>query len=161
MKFRLVILYSFILFTMSSCKLLVRIITGVRQPKIESSASVISFVKKNGINSDQIFYIDSAASWKFWELHQMENILDVRIYDSKGRLLKYLPQAQCSGTVAKNLREINLPALLPIAIASDSLSQVLRNFRRVDNKMLQLSDFKEGDFIVGIYCLKAFPILSY
>ena len=136
-----------------SCKPILKVLMGVKQPRIESNASIMSFVKRNGIQSDQVFYIDSTASWTFWKQHKMENLSDLIIFNHKGELLSNLPKSVCTGNVEKTLKSIDISALKPSLLATEDLQKVLNKFRRIDNSKVNVNDFNV-DFIVVIYCLK-------
>lgn len=159
MKNNLIVLLLALSFT--SCRKLMRISYGMKQPKIESNASINEYLQKINIVTENVFYIDSAYSYGFWkDTTRFMNLPDVEIYNGNGELIKRLGRDECSGVFSKMMSETRYHDLKPIIIEPKVLDTALIAFRRFDGVKVTSKDFKKDEIIVCITFMKAFGKLS-
>jgi hypothetical protein len=150
-----ILLLSVVLLT--SCKRVLMTAYGIRQPKIESNESITRFLKKANIETAEIYHVDSANSYSFW--NNIENInqpIDLKIFNGKGELLKKLEQNQCTGIYSDQIAGMNLPGALPVIIKAENAVDVLKKFERIDGKRPVINDFDKEGFLVCITFSNAF-----
>src|SRR5687767_2822193 len=80
-----------------SCKKTLMIVMGVKQPKIENNESIMKFLVRADVQSADVYYVDSSASYNFWaDSSMVDRLIDLRIYNGKGEMLKKLERGQCT-----------------------------------------------------------------
>jgi hypothetical protein len=146
---------------LTSCRRTVMIMMGVHQPRIESDNSIVKFLGKANVSTDEIYHVDSVMSYNFWKDSAiLGRIPDLKIYNSKGELLKRLEKNQCSGIYTDEIAQMDLPNA-PAAINNgENVSSSFEMYRRMDGKKTHLGEFKPGEFIACIYYLDALGKVS-
>jgi hypothetical protein len=124
---------------------------GVKQPKIENNESIKAFLTKAGALGNDVYHVDSVASYNFWSDQSMvSRLIDLRIYNSKGEMLKKLEQGQCTAVYTDQIAEMNLYDTPAENDSAENISSVLKKFKGMNGERISLADIKPDEFIACI-----------
>ena len=129
MKYKLLIL----LFTLSSCSLVLRVAFGVKQPKPHSAEYIEKYIKKYGLNHFEHYSITEKGFFDFFnitESHGMKSSINqVIIFNKNGNLILPKDTIKCSGKIDKfmmSFKDTNVNKVLDsvgfVDVFGDSIS---------------------------------------
>ena len=115
------ILLILTLIFLSSCNLVLKTLYGVKKPKIETEKSLKDYLKRKGINADNIYAVNKDDYVKI--IKQIKNIPEILVFDKNGNNIKYKETKQCN------------------AKAFDFIETLSKNTSFIYNDSLKLNDY--------------------
>jgi len=123
------ILLCFLLVYLSSCKLAMMGFYGIKSPKIETKKSLVHYLHKKHISTDDIYTV-SYLDYK--ELNEkLDGIPDIMLFDKKGNLIKDREENQC-----------NASAFATIDSLTPNTPFTTVNNKKVEDLLSKLKDFE-------------------
>lgn len=101
----------FVVSALTGCKAILKKSYGIKNPKIETEASVKNYLKKNEISAQNLLIFKSLQSWSDARQQKLLTIPDAMFYNAKGEFVTYKKtaadcNAKIDGFIA-DLKELN------------------------------------------------------
>ena len=98
-----VVIVSVLFFT--SCKFVLKKYYGIRNPKVETEESLRKYLKRKGINSNNVYTV----SYKDYKdiMKQIGGIPEILIFDKNGRNIIYKEEGQCNAYAFNFIEELS------------------------------------------------------
>lgn len=96
-KNRKIVIIAFIIFgilSLSSCKFVIKTFYGIKKPKIETEKSLKKYLKRKGINSNNIYAVSQNDFMQITK--QIGGIPEILIFDKNGNNIMYKEEGQCN-----------------------------------------------------------------
>lgn len=104
---------------------------AIRDPVVETRASISQFITSNGFNPDNQFVLDGDSSSAFLRMFEYSSA-GTMIFDSTGRALCFNGSSTCSGIIIDSLLS-GKGYLFDICPDVDPIDSLLLNVTRLDN----------------------------
>ena len=147
------ILLALMLLTFFSCKQVLKITYGFRQPRIETNRTLQRFTASAGIRDTLLLHIDSASSWHNEQyIAEINRMPALEFYSPEGVLTGKLNNDECTNIEGK-IKSIVFEAQ---DTSTKRLSDVLQKFEAADGRKITMRDLQGSQAIVCIYYTNAF-----
>jgi hypothetical protein len=165
MKNALITLVLISVLPLFSCTSIIMRFAGVRQPKIETRASVIHFLSENGIDTNDVYCLDSALFEKLRNesfkpgMSKAFRPVQIRVYRHDGA--PCMQWASCEGYL-KDLKIFDtIPPRVINGLNQDkSLKEDLYQYFTLTGSPANLSPIEGYDYYILIYFARYFPRMS-
>ncbi len=139
--------YIIALFLLVSCKPLMRKMYQIKDPGIESKASILKKALRYGIDTSGILTVNAAD---FLTTLSAQSLPDIAIFDSSGAYIEYRSTDSACNSGLFDF----IPALHPNGVyrktGKTNLHKELQKLRDIDGNVIATSDEK-ADFVLLIY----------
>lgn len=139
----------FVLSILIGCNTIGKVFYGVKKPKVESKGSIISFLEKKKLSTENIFCVDM-ADFKPTLLLTKNKIPDVLVFNKKGEYLPYGEEWACNASAfdfIENLSDTTVYRTTDL-ITLDSLLVKFRHLGGAELSPETLSQIKQSNFVV-------------
>jgi hypothetical protein len=125
---------------------------GIRNPKIENEKSILNYLKDNNLDLDNNFVLkDTAALYSF--MKSGVGAPEILFYDKNGFLMRYKDDKKCNGQNDSLISFLDPKHIIGVD-SSSNVYKYLDQVRTLDGKEVNVSEFKEKDYILIIYWAK-------
>lgn len=147
-----IVFLAFLLLFLTQCNSFVKIIYGIKSPKVETEESLHKYLKRKKINTDNIYSISYEDLLYITKINN-GSVINVMIFDSNNRLIKYKEDTACNAT-AFNFIENLTTDMEYTDIDSISLNNFLLKLKDFKGNPIQLEKTDDIDFYLFIFWAK-------
>ncbi len=90
----------------AGCTPAMKMIYGIRSPKVENHQSLTDYLRRKGLRTDNIYTVDADSYARMLELIDA-GIPDVMVFDREGRFLPYGEDSACNAGAFEFLRTLD------------------------------------------------------
>lgn len=137
------------------CNAIGKVLYGVKKPKVESKESIISFLEKKKLSTENVFCVDM-ADFKPTLLLTKNKIPDVLIFNKKGEYLPYGEEWACNASAFDFIEKLNDTTVYKTTDLT-TLDNLLGKFHHLGGSELTsetLSNIKSSNFVVVAFWTK-------
>jgi len=145
----------FVLSVLVGCNAIGRVMYGVKKPKVESKESILSFLEKKKLSTENVFCVDM-ADFKPTLLLTKNKIPDVLIFNKKGEYLPYGEEWACNASAFDFIENLNDTTVYKTTDLT-TLDNLLGKFKDLGGLELTtetLSKLKSNNFVVVAFWTK-------
>lgn len=134
----------------SSCQPVVKLLIGIRQPKLEDKESLSHYLNKKNMAIDNILVYDDSSFFKH-KVNDIADLPEIRVFNKQGILIYYKDTAStCTGPAEEFTKSICSAKDLN-SNSSWNITTELKKLVTLDNNPVVLSGDDSTDFYVFIY----------
>lgn len=136
---------------LSSCSPIMKMLYGIKDPKVENEASLSKYMKKKDIYSDNVYTLDFESYQKALKLIN-NKLPEVMIFDTQGNYIPYGDEWACNAGAFNFIEELNDTTDYSISnkTSIEELSSKLRNLKGEKVKVVNENE----NFYVFIFWAK-------
>ncbi len=145
---RTFIMLALTIFLLSSCKNVVRIIYGVRSPKVENKESLIHYLNKKNIRNDNILISNYEG---FISTIQNAGLIpNIRCFNQNGIFIPYKNDSACNGSAFEFIDSLKFNKSYML-IDSILLKNETSHLSDLDGNPVSYTDSNLYDYVIFIY----------
>jgi len=149
--FRFFYVLAFIML-FSSCGQIISTIYGIHKPRIESQENLIKYLKKKGLNQDNIYFLKDTAA--FYDHHRAHRgVPKVYVYNRDYLQIDIIKKDTCSKQSYDFIDSLSTAIIYPVD-SNKTLKQVLENFVTPEGQVTTIGMLQKSDFYAVIYWAK-------
>jgi len=93
----IILVAAILLIFLSGCTSVLKILYGVKKPKVESEKSILKYAAKKGLLLDNMYaFSEEDWIWAIKNISFAKAIPDIMVFNKDGNLLKYREESQCN-----------------------------------------------------------------
>lgn len=145
----------FVLSVLVGCNAIGRVMYGVKKPKVESKESILSFLEKKKLSTENVFCVDM-ADFKPTLLLTKNKIPDVLIFNKKGEYLPYGEEWACNASAFDFIENLSDTTVYKTTDLT-TLDNLLGKFKHLGGSELALetlASLKSNNFVVVAFWTK-------
>lgn len=156
MRVTILLAFSLILVVNTSCKRLILMQYGVKQPKIESNSSITEFLVKKDMDVKDVLCFRDTVAMSQRILDEGLSMPEVYFYNKNGYFVAYKAAAvSCSASASPFLDNLadNFNTL-PFDTSRHISKEFRRLYRLKNQSVVNIDDFEKSDVYVVMYFVK-------
>jgi hypothetical protein len=135
-----------------SCTKLIMYHYGIRNPKIESSKSILSYLAVNNLDTSNVYALKDTSQLNLFFKTNI-GVPEIRFYDHNGYLMLYRDEKKCNGQNDSLISFLKPENVIKVD-SSNNLFEYIKNLNTLSGVTVPRKDFYGKDFYLIMYWAK-------
>jgi hypothetical protein len=136
----------------SGCTKLIMYSYGIRNPKIESPKSILTYLYSNNLDTSDVYSLRDTTQLNFFFKSDI-GVPEIRFYDHNGYLMLYRDEQKCNGQNDSLINFLNPHNIVKVD-STNNLFNYLGGLKRLTANEISEDAFKNKEFYLVMYWAK-------